>query len=274
MIADQDFNKSRKSASEKFCKNLFHEFLKNHFPNSVISWDSVEKKDEPPDYFLFIDGTKYAVEVTIVVETVDIGANEPLPIGKIQEELKKFIQDKVQSVAQDNHYLHGLYLVTFPKPIYSLTTVKTIIQNKLLTYIRNTKSLSHAPSERIWESGTEICIITKVSDDKDNAVLMAGPGASKFPSQVLADASQLLNKRIQEKEYKLRNISFPKVLLLHNKDIFCTSETFKHSISSIPSHISFHSVFIVDSGKVVLLYSQDPKWVSHVNVYPTPFIRH
>jgi len=261
MTADRIFNKSRKSASEDFCKNIFHEFLMKHLPNSAISWASVEQKNEPPDYFLFIDGTKYAVEITIIVETLDIGAKEPLPIGKIQDELKKFIQDKVESVARDNHYLHGLYSVKFWKPVHSFTTIKAIIQCKLLTYIRNTQTLSDSPSELIYESGRQICKITKIHD-KDNAVLMAGPDDFKIESEVLADACQLLNKHIQEKEYKLRNISCPKVLLLHNKDNFCTAETYKACISLIPSRISFHSVCIVDSSKAVLLYSQDPKWIS------------
>jgi hypothetical protein len=261
MKADQNFDKCRKSASEKFCKNSFDEFLKNRLPNSVISWACVEQKDEPPDFFLFVDGTKYAVEITIIVQTVDVGTKEPLPIGKIQDELNKFIQDKVESAARDNGYLHGLYLVTFWEPIDSFTKVKTIIQNNLLTYIRATQRLSNAHSELIYECGRQICEITKVHD-KDNAVLMAGPGDSKFKSEILANACQLLNRSIQEKEHKLRNISCPKVLILHNKDILCTVETYKACISSISSLVSFHTVFIVDNSKGVLLYLQDSKWTS------------
>jgi hypothetical protein len=261
MRANQNFNKCKKSPSEKYCKNSFDKFLNNRLPNSAISWDCVEQKDEPPDFFLFVDGTKYAVEITILVQTVDVGTKEPHPIGKIQDELKKFIQNKVESVALDSGYLHGLYLVTFWKPIDSFTKVKTIIQKNLLTYIQDTQGLSNAPSERICESGRQMCKITKVHD-KDNAVLMAGPGDSKFKSEILADACQLLNKSIQEKEHKLRNIFYPKVLLLHNKDIFCTVETYKACISSISSLVSFHTVFMVDNSKGVLLYSQDPKWAS------------
>jgi len=195
------------------------------------------------------------------VQRVDVGIKEPLPIGKIQDELKKFIQDKVESVALHYGYLNGLYLVTFWKPIDSFTKVKTIIQNKLLTYIQATQGLTKAPSKLIYECGRQICKITKVHD-KENSVLMAGPGGSKFNCQILAEACQLLNKSIQEKEDKITNISCPKVLLLHNKDIFCTAETYKTCISSISSLVSFHTVFIVDNSKGVLLYSQDPKWVS------------
>jgi hypothetical protein len=51
MRANQNFNKCKKSPSEKFCKNSFDKFLNNRLPNSAISWDCVEQKDEPPDFF-------------------------------------------------------------------------------------------------------------------------------------------------------------------------------------------------------------------------------
>ena len=122
MRANQNFNKCKKSPSEKFCKNSFDKFLNNRLPNSAISWDCVEQKDEP----------------------------------------KKFIQDKVESVALHYGYLNGLYLVTFWKPIDSFTKVKTIIQNKLLTYIQATQGLTNAPSKLIYECGRQICKMTKV----------------------------------------------------------------------------------------------------------------
>ena len=195
------------------------------------------------------------------MQKFDVGTKKPLPLGKIRDELEKFVRDKVESVALDNDCLHGLYLVTFSKPIDSFTNVKNIIQKKLLTYIRATQGLGNAPGELIYKCGRQTCKITKVHD-RDNKVIMAGPGDSKFKSEILADAYQLLNKSIEEKEHKLRNISCPKVLLLHNKDILCTVETYKACISSISSLVSFHTVFIVDNSKGVLLYSQDSKWAS------------
>jgi hypothetical protein len=262
MKVSQNFDKCKKSASEKFCKNSFDDFLRNLLPDSVISWACVEQKDEPPDFFLFVDGTKYAVEVTILMQKFDVGTKKPLPLGKIRDELEKFVLDEVKSVARDNNCLHGVYLVTFSKPIDSFTNAKTMIQNKLLTYIRATQGSGNAPGELIYKCGRQTCKITKVHD-RDNKVIMGGPGDSKWEREVLADAYQLLDKSIEEKELKLRNISGPKVLLLHDQYIFGTVETYKACIPLISSLVSFHTLFIVgNNSKGLVLYSQDPKWAS------------
>lgn len=230
MEADHKFIKLYQSTSENFCKNILHDFLMKHLPNSTISW---VQEGDPPDYYLFIDGTQYAVEITIIVETLDVGVKNPLPMGKIQDELKKFIQE-VESVAHHEGYLRGLYHVTFLKPICKFTAVKTIIRDKLITYLRNTQNLSNAPSEIIYESDSQICEIKKVRGE-NNRILMSGPGDSKFGSQLLANARNLLNERIQTKERKLNKFPYPKVLILHNKDILCTAEIYKSSISLVPS---------------------------------------
>ncbi len=264
MKVNQNFDKCIKTASEKFCKNSFDDFLKNLLPDSVISWTCVEKKEEPPDFFLSVDDTKYAVEVTILMQKFDIGTKKPLPLGKIRDELENFVRDEVESVARDNNCLHGVYLVTFSKPIDSFTNAKTMIRNKLLVYIRATEGSGNTPGELVYKCGRQTCKITKVHDGY-NKVFMGGPGDSKWKREVLADAYQLLDKRIEQKEHKLRKISCPKVLLLHDQYIFGTVETWRARISSISSLASFHTLFIVgNNSKGSVLYSQDPKWASGI----------
>jgi hypothetical protein len=262
MHPDRISKMATKSASEEFCKDRFEEFLKNLLPGSIISWNPVEKKDEPPDFYLSVDGIKYAVEVTRLMQKVTVGTKKPLPVGKIRDLLEKFVIDEVESIARDSHYLHGTYLVAFSKPIINFTNVRTTIQENLLTYIRATESLNNAPGELIYECGRQNCKITKVHDRGDK-VLMGGPGDSKWQREILADAYQLLDKSIGEKRHRLRNISCPKVLLLHNRDILCDVDSYKACISSISSIVSFHTVFIVENNsKGLVLYSQDPEWAS------------
>jgi hypothetical protein len=255
-----------KSASEEFCKDGFDKFLKNLLPDSVISWDEVAKKDEPPEFYLFIDAKKYAVEVTTLMQKVSVGAKKPLPLGTVRDLLRKFVVDEVESVARDNNYLHGAYLVTFSKPIDSFANPKNIIQGELLTYIRATQNLSNAPGKVIYKCGRQKCEIEK-THDRDNKVVMGGPIISKWEGEILADVDQLLDKSIGLKEYKLKNISCPKVLLLHDKYHYADAETHKACISSIFSLGSFHTVFIVENtSKGSVLHSQNPKWMSNLIV--------
>lgn len=76
------------------------------------------------------------------------------------EEAWKFLTGEKENIqkltdAMGVHFKRegSLYLVTFWKPIDSFTKVKTIIQNKLLTYIQATQGLTNAHSKLIYECG-------------------------------------------------------------------------------------------------------------------------
>jgi hypothetical protein len=250
-----------KSASEEFCKDSFDKFLANLLPDSVMLWHEVEQRDEPPEFYLVVDGTKYAVEVTQLMQKVNVGTKKPLPVGTIRDLLQEFVADEIESVARDNDYLHGAYLVSFSKPIDNFANVKTMIQGELLTYIQSTQGLSNAPRKVVYKSAGQKCEIKKIHD-RENKVMMGGPTILKWEGEALADVRQLLDSSLGEKEYKLRNISSPKVLLLHDKYHFADVEAYKSCISSITSLASFHTVFFVESnGKGLVLYSQNPKWI-------------
>ena len=93
---------------------------------------------------------------------------------------------------------------------------------------------------------------------------MGGPYISRREYEALVEVKQLLGNRLDEKQYRLRNIAYPKILLLHDKYYFADLEAYKECISTAPSLQSFHTVFIVGSiieGEV--LYSQDLTWIQN-----------
>lgn len=251
-----------KSDSEEFCKDEFDKYLKNLCSNSLIVWEEVSQKDEPPDYYLFMNGSKHAVEVTMLMEKVNLGTKKPLPVRKVRDLLRNFVADEVESIARDAHYLHGAYLVYYSKPIDNFTNVKKIIQNELLAYISETQGLNSAANKIVYKYGRQKCEITKIHDREDK-VVVGGPIISKWEETILAEASQLLFKSIAEKESKLRNISCPKILLLHDKYYFADFSVYKTCMLSIASLVSFHTLFIVEKkGKGLVLHSQDPRFRS------------
>jgi hypothetical protein len=103
-------------------------------------------------------------------------------------------------------------------------------------------------------------VIEKLHNEQ-NKVLIGGPFISRWRSDALAEVWQLLNDRLEEKQYRLRNINYPKILLLHNKYYFIDLRAYNACEKKLSSLQSFNSVFIVESSKSVqLLYSQQPDW--------------
>jgi hypothetical protein len=113
-----------KSESEEFCKHSFDNYLRKIIPSSNLTWDEVKKEDEPPDFYLSVNGTIYAVEVTILMQKVNVGTKNPLPASHIRDLLERFVTDEVEVVARNSGYLQGAYLVEFSKPITNFADVK------------------------------------------------------------------------------------------------------------------------------------------------------
>ena len=205
-----------KSESEKLCKKSFDKYLRKIKTDLKLIWKDVEQKDEPPDYYLYINNIKYAVEVTILINKVNVGLNNHYPVGIIRDYLEKFVTEEVETSARQNNILKGNYLVVFSKPIYNFTEVKNIIQSKLLSYIYDTRNADKAPQKVIYKKREQECIIEKVDNKIDN-VVMGGPIILKWEGEILDEAILLLNDRLDDKEIKLRNIYEPKIILLHDQ---------------------------------------------------------
>lgn len=101
-----------KRGDEEICKTQFEAFLKRFFTVSQIIWKEVAQQDEPPDYYLLLDDTKFAVEVTTLMEKVPVGTSTSLPCGEIRNILHQFVRE-VESVAKTRGYLQGNYCVFF-----------------------------------------------------------------------------------------------------------------------------------------------------------------
>jgi hypothetical protein len=250
-----------KSASEEFCKVSFDTYLQKVISASNRLWRDVEQKAEPPDYYLTLNDTLFAVEVTILIEKVDIGGKKHLPVGIIRDLLAKFVRDEVETVARDKGYLRGTYVVIFSKPISNFADVQYQIQAELLSFISATQTTDKAPAKVIYKNGRQRCSIEKLNSQEDK-VVMGGPVLSRWQVEALATAKELLDNRLEEKKHRLRNIGNPKILLLHDKYPFADRETYKTCISELQSLQFFHTIFVVGSDhEGEILYSQELSWV-------------
>lgn len=66
--------------------------------------------------------------------------------------------------------------------------------------------------------------------NEENKVIMGGPVISRWEGEALVEVKQLLDNRLGEKQYRLRNIADPKILLLHDKYYFADLEAYRACI--------------------------------------------
>jgi len=220
-----------KSESEEFCKSCFDKYLNELLPDSNFVWKEVEQIHEPPEFYLTVDDVKYAVEVTRLFLKTDVGTKSALPVGIVTDLIRRFVIDDVETIAKNNHFLQGAYLVIFSKPITNFTQVKDLIQDALLSYISATQDVSKTPPRVVYEHGRQKCSIEKIHAE-DDKVVMGGPIISRWEDEALIECQQLLDNRLSDKEKRLRKICFPKILLLHNKYHFAELQTKKKCISN------------------------------------------
>jgi hypothetical protein len=251
-----------KSKSEQFCKDCLERFIRKIYPSSSIIWENVEQNQEPPDYYLSVDETRFAVEITKLVRKERVGTEKSLPAGIIRDCLKRFVSDEIEGVARENGSLHGSYLVGFSKPITNFATVKNLIQSKLLTFVSDTQLADRASPQVVYKCNRQECQIEKLSNQDDN-IIMGGPIISSWEGDAQAEVAQLIDDRLNEKKHRLRNINDPKILLLHNEYQFDNLVgIYKECILAESSLNTFHSVFVVHrSNEVDVLHSREPSWI-------------
>jgi hypothetical protein len=242
-----------KSPYEELCKSRFGDFLSKNSISSVQDW---REGEEPPDFYLSMDGNDYAVEVTNLMEQLNVGRTK-LPIIGIIKSLKVCV-DEVEKIARDRSILHGTYIVTFSKPIDNFRSVRIPLQTTLLQYIENTQESTDALEQTAFRSGRQTCSIKKLHSQA-NQIRMHGPTISKWEGEAAEGICALLEDRIEDKRQKLQNISQPKILLLYDLYHFADPIMFSNCVSGFSALTHFDTIFVVQSNADgFILYSQNP----------------
>ena len=71
-----------KREDEELCRSIFDVYLLTLFEREAIKWASVEKRHEPPDFYLELAGNKYAIEVTALIEKMRTGGKRRSPVSQ------------------------------------------------------------------------------------------------------------------------------------------------------------------------------------------------
>ncbi|MGD2165635.1 MAG: hypothetical protein PVH50_08900 [Anaerolineae bacterium] len=240
---------------EEYCKSEFQRHLQSTAEEMELDW----RRDEAPDYYLHTDGKKYAVEVTTLVERIEVGELELSWVG-ILASLWDLV-DEVEEAAKKEGTLNGTYRVSFSRPIEDLGSIRNQLFQDLPSYVRKTREAGSAPQEIVFRRGSERCAIKKGSGEKSR-IVRVGPIGPKWDREIAEEVCHLPQERIDTKRDRLRDLSDPKVLLLYDEYRLAIPKAFESCLDDLEHLDEFHTIFIGDGGPGWVLHSQNPDCVS------------
>jgi hypothetical protein len=243
--------------NEEFCRLSFDEHLK-----SLCTFPSLIWRDgsEPPDYYLDCGPETFAVEVTSMMEDIQVG-EIPLRMPAITKTLTNFVKEVERNVI-DNGLLNGAFTVTFIQPIENFKAVKDGIARGLVEYIAATQILPNYLSLDVFHEDRRQIVRIEKSHNKKNVLYPVGPVFVKWGGEIKTDIVTILNERLATKTQKLRDIRVPKILLLNDGYSFADPDDYFNCISKLENLKNYHTVFIVSGiGGNFILYSEDQRFI-------------
>jgi hypothetical protein len=254
-----------KRDDEELCKARFDVYLLTLFERGEVIWIPVEKRCEPPDFYLELAGVKYAVEVTSLIEKMHTRTGNEISFLSTLFPLKELVES-VSVRAKQGGCLNGGYKVVFKEPFEDLARIKGRLERDLLDYIKKTKNENTSPELMVHKQGDQICTITKVHNQAGEVQMIWNRGAINVDG-LEADICRLVKERLDEKEYRLRNIRIPKIILLHDLYGFgeytLNNPVFRTGCAELLTDPlkSFKAVFVVrDDSKGFVLYPEESQW--------------
>src|SRR5215204_4204234 len=199
------------SQSEEFCRTQFDIWLRRNYPSAVISWEYLSQLQQPPDFYLVMDGEKYAVEVTTVMRKVTIGGI-PMSDATTDNYLRNLVLD-VAARCHERGILRGTYFVSFPEGVSIFKETKKKLEAAIAEYVLRTQHDESAPAEAIIIDNQMIAEIDKEHTRNDFIYpILSGYGG--WESETYKEFCPILKEDVAVKKEKLRSVPQPWILLL------------------------------------------------------------
>ena len=229
---------------EDFCQSAYDRFLRQSGHDHIAWHDGAE----PPDYFVDVSGIQYAVEVTGIYGSRSVG-NQEMPNQLIRMSLDKEFE-KLKRRLLLAKQIHGYYVVRI-KPVVELNTLLPQIESEVLKYLRDTCLDESSPSKKLPGNWT----ITKYARQPD--VFEYSAGRAMWGSDADIELRRFVDDALNAKMRKLRNISVPIVILLHDAYHFASMCAWTNSVSG-DAKARFHSILRVgNEGGCQLVWRQE-----------------
>jgi len=256
--------------SEKFCKGVFHNYLKERLIDIDVNWELYPNGENfPPDFNLALNDKIYAVEVT-ETEILQESRGDKVLDKTFRKSREKFVK-KTEGEALKLGILKGTYIVFFLMPwtIPLERKLKKYLRNHLLQYIDKFKDKEQSEPLTIIYEYKKVCQIFKIDSTSNRVTHSFANGAWPNSQENQDFVCLLLQNAISSKKQKLEKkcVPPPRILLLLNTYSFASFTLYINCIPNIHFLDFFHSVFLVNSSKEgFFLYTCDKEWKRLFNV--------
>ncbi len=235
---------------EEFAKNAFDQFLSDKEVKSR-NWRDGE---DPPDYYLSINGKEFAVEVTNMM--LGFQTSTGLKTTAYYMGSSKDFVKRVEDNALATGVLRGEYWVFFSERRNRFGISDEKLEEHLLIALQDTQSNEDLPLTAIRVDGRTCCSIFKTSM-KENALRWAGFSLPMYSvNSVTRMSCNRLKDSVNKKYEKLKKLDCQKILLLLNDFVMVDSQVHKEFIRNIIHLKDFHTVFIIGRENYIL-YSKN-----------------
>jgi len=220
--------------------NCFEDYLKHQIGCREIQ--AKREPNDPPDFWLEVNGKKFAVEVTSLAK--DVGY---FPRCK---KLAKAIETK----AIENGWLCGQYILKIlskpeiPKP--NSAAWREVVEGGL-KYIHHTINLSRA-DERILQRDSKGMLSIEKHTKNESIYIAVVLSSAKFEGPIKDELKEIIQEAISMKRNKLKVISSycPEIiLLLYDAYIYADITDVSKAFKGIEGIDWFHSIFWVQGLK-------------------------
>jgi hypothetical protein len=128
---------------ETFAQEALTRFFAERYPRSPI-WQS---GSEPPDFWVYMAGRRFAVEVTQVMESLEVGSITLTGRGAIAA-LRRAVQ-QIEALARDAGLLRGFYHIHVC-PLPDFRTALPELQARLFAYLSETARVQAGEQRELW----------------------------------------------------------------------------------------------------------------------------
>lgn len=197
-----------KPRDEEFAKESFDSFLRQQVPLERTRW---QEGDEPPDYFLQLDGERYGVEVTMIVPNVELDGVS-YSSRMLGDALRRF-SDDLQERARAAGILRGAYVVWL-EPIEDFKRLAPVARKSFLRYVERTRDVESAPQEVVARQRGVRWYIKKLHAEKDYLTWTMATGGGGFEGAVRQELVDLLAGCVESKTQSLSEVEGRIILLM------------------------------------------------------------
>ncbi|RIK99937.1 MAG: hypothetical protein DCC71_19655 [Proteobacteria bacterium] len=195
---------------EEWAREQLDAHLRALIPAAQLEWSA---GSEPPDFFLQIGATRFAIEVSAMVDFIGAGKST-LPEPTYYRSTQKLVKD-IEAEALARGVLKGLYVIWFDGALPEPRRDARCIRAGALAYITETQTGRRADQIDLLPDAAGLVSIKKVGD---SAPLVSGGwnGDAKWESQIINNSHRKLGEKMDEKARKLAALTDPRILLVEN----------------------------------------------------------